>query len=392
MCRAGLEGGRRCPGCNNAAAREAHNIRRRLNRAIKAEAIKRAEQRTDFPASALQKLKDLPPGQAKRFAIEHNLHQDQSDDAGAGNDPKSLTSGQFAQAVEMIKRKKLERQEQAQGKQNPPARERKKIVSIPPTPELKSDDALAKAPWAVRPGIEGIRALQGNHPAEADLLSGEVITTESVAAGINETERFLFKDGSTGYFKGFDSLADRTARSFGQEGPLQPLHEAAAWQLAKALGPKFEPLVPPCVITSHNGQLGSLARGVAGQPAGYRGHRMISAETFRRAAFFDSLIGQQDRHGYNYLVDGDQVHLIDHGFTFAVSGNPINASKFASDRYSSKKDRKLVPEETAALTRLLKSEDLQGMARIIAPERAKALRRRAKSMLKSGEILSPGQY
>lgn len=72
MCRANSQGGRRCKGCQATAARDAHNFRRRLNRAIKAEALERA-QAAGMPTTKIAILKKLPPGNAKQWALENGL-------------------------------------------------------------------------------------------------------------------------------------------------------------------------------------------------------------------------------------------------------------------------------------------------------------------------------
>lgn len=71
-----------------------------------------------------------------------------------------------------------------------------------------------------------------------------------------------------------------------------------------------------------DGRLGSFSRGVADSPQPPLG--IVSSAHLDAAAFFDALTGQQDRHTGNLLVDGSRLHLIDHGFTFAVTGNAFN--------------------------------------------------------------------
>jgi hypothetical protein len=44
------------------------------------------------------------------------------------------------------------------------------------------------------------------------------------------------------------------------------------------------------------------------------------------AAFFDSLIAQQDRHSGNWRWDGNRLTLIDHGYAFALPGLILNHS------------------------------------------------------------------
>ena len=52
------------------------------------------------------------------------------------------------------------------------------------------------------------------------------------------------------------------------------------------------------------------------------------------AAFFDALIGQQDRHSGNWLWDAPtgRLTLIDHGCSFARRGDPCNRSRLSELR------------------------------------------------------------
>ncbi len=109
------------------------------------------------------------------------------------------------------------------------------------------------------------------------------------------------------------------------------------------------------------------------------------------AAFFDSLIAQQDRHDGNWRWDGNQLTLIDHGYTFALPRAILNYSDFVVARHGHGA-ASLLTEEWDALTRLLSDSDLLGMARFLLPDRAQALAERARLMLQRGEVLRPGEF
>ena len=51
------------------------------------------------------------------------------------------------------------------------------------------------------------------------------------------------------------------------------------------------------------------------------------------AAFFDSLIAQQDRHDGNWRWDGERLTLIDHGYAFALPRAILNYSDFVVARH-----------------------------------------------------------
>jgi hypothetical protein len=109
------------------------------------------------------------------------------------------------------------------------------------------------------------------------------------------------------------------------------------------------------------------------------------------AAFFDSLIAQQDRHDGNWRWNGERLKLIDHGYTFALPGAILNYSDFVVARHGHGAAG-LLTEERDALTRLLADADLLGMARFLLSDRARALADRARLMLKRGEILHLGEF
>ena len=237
--------------------------------------------------------------------------------------------------------------------------------------------------------VEALQAGQGSHRDERSLLGGEVEKVTSAHGGTNETVRVQLSNGMVGYHKSFDGLNNRIARGFGQTAGQQCVHEVAAWQLARGLGGPWDQIVPPVVVREVNGKLGSFALERPGKP----GSRVDVKESpeWRSAAFFDSLIGQQDRHGSNYLVAGDRVTLIDHGYSFARPGDYTNYSKLVSARRS-EGDSRLSYDEREALTRLVASKDLFGLDHSLEPARAQALRARAQRMLDTGKILSAGDY
>ena len=228
---------------------------------------------------------------------------------------------------------------------------------------------------------------QGHDPQERALLDSPVVALERVVpGGVNVTIRCELANGIRAFHKPFSGLDTECARDYGQEQAFQPIHEVAAWRLAKALGQRWEVLVSPCVIREVYDELGSLAAEAPGSPCGRNGWK--SSRQWPDAAFFDALIGQQDRHGNNLYREGESLTLIDHGFTFAVPGDNWNVSRLQSQRQGDP----LTSEERSALMRLVASSDLLGVRRCLAIERAQALEDRARRMLGSNSIPYVGVY
>lgn len=239
--------------------------------------------------------------------------------------------------------------------------------------------------------IQSGQSRQGQDRDERHLLAGVPAQRTRVPGGSNETIRFTLDNGQVAYHKPFADLNDRMARGFGQTSAQQPVHEAAAWRLAERLGEPYRSLVPPCVLRVVEGKMGSFALERPGVP--YREVGDVEESERRAAAFFDCLIGQQDRHRMNYLVAGDRVSLIDHGYAFAQKGTYCNYSDFLLWRTTSDATRgRLTGAEIDALDAVLDSEDGGGLRGLIEDARLDALLDRARRMRESGHLLSPGNF
>lgn len=253
--------------------------------------------------------------------------------------------------------------------------------------------ALDPVPWASPQLIDMVAAAgegQAASGAEALIASGEVLDSAPVGTGVNDATWVELSSGVQGYHKAFASLDVRFVKAFGHSTALQPIHEVAAWQFARALGDPWRQMLAPCVLRIVGRQLGSFALHVDGDPGiPWGGFPDSVADA---AAFLDSLIGQQDRHSGNWLYDPDSrgLHLIDHGFAFATPGDRINASYFVASRAT--RDRTLQDHELEALERVATSTDLLGVARLLEPERARSVALRAARMLATGKILGRGEF
>lgn len=336
VCRADAEGGRRCPHHQKGSNLARHNERRRRNRAIKGGIVQWARD-NGVSTAQVAELQQMGPRSAKEWANQQGLDPETFAPAAPNGEPLPST---WASASWM-------------------------------TPRLTDQ-------------ISTVLAHQGKHPAERRLLEGAVVDSVSAVGGTNTTNRVELDNGQVGYHKSFDGLDNDLASDFGHSSAQQVIHEVAAWQLARRLGQPWSQIVPPCVLREVDGEPGSFALERPGRPTGGAGRSPV----WQQAAFFDSLIGQQDRHRGNFLMDRDRITLIDHGYTFARLGDPWNQSGLQAGR----RDSLLSDAEVDALNRLLDSPDTFGLAGILEPDRLDALRSRAKLMRKNKSILPPGSY
>lgn len=375
MCRGKAEGGRRCTHHQQGSNLVAHNERRRANRAIKARIIAWAEQEGATPAE-LAALRAGGPKAAKDWA------------AARGKNPAD-----FAPSAPIPPRG----QAPAPRPATPAAGARGPAPIAGPAPAaaaggMSPGPAWASATWAT-PGltaqISTLLSRQGGHRDERSLLSGKPGAIQRAHGGTNETSRVELDNGLVGYHKPFSGLNDSLAQMFGQDAAQQSVHEAAAWQLAKRMGPPWDQMVPPCVIREVNGELGSFA---VERPGRTNVRDFRGSPEWKDAAFFDALVGQQDRHHGNYLLAGDRITLIDHGYAFAREGDYMNWSNFQTQRFTSAADRDLSSREIAVLDDLIASPDLFGLRDVLEPERAERVLGRAKLMKSLGRIAGPGVY
>jgi hypothetical protein len=243
--------------------------------------------------------------------------------------------------------------------------------------------------------VAALRALQGVMPAEVTLISDEVSVNTPHATsvpGVNSTYFVVLRGGTVAFHKPFSGVASATAHAFSQTRDSPSMHECAAWRLAFALGPPWVRMVPTCVLrsigTQGEGSLCSQQLGLHPDPT-----PLGIPDLCDPAAFFDSLIGQQDRHPGNYRWEAGAGHLglIDHGFAFARFGDRLNASVFVARRWNEGRQG-LSSREVSALGRLVAETDLFGLRLILEVDRASALLDRAKRMLRDGGVLPVGSF
>jgi len=242
--------------------------------------------------------------------------------------------------------------------------------------------------------VDELAAQQGS-TEEDRLLHTQIVRYErhgTAHPGVNETYYVVLDDGHEAFHKPFTGVAVPTAQHYGHHPDEVPMHECGAWRLAHRLGPAYAEIVAPCVLRAHEGEAGALSARQFGLPLTDEPLTRVP-DRARAAAFFDSLIAQQDRHAGNYRWDGnaEKLGLIDHGFAFARPGQYVNQSFFVAWRWA-RDEQALIDAEQQALRNLLESRDLHGLGRFLLPEEAEALAARADLMLERSSILAVGEF
>jgi hypothetical protein len=222
------------------------------------------------------------------------------------------------------------------------------------------------------------------------------------------------------FFKPLSGVDLPTAHGYGQDSVVDVgVHEVAAWRLARELGSPWRELATPAIWFDPPGALdirasGPVLLGMSGSASlGQPGDGFD--DLISDAAFFDALIGSQDRHHENLRTGlPPSLALIDHGFTFARPLDFHNtyptAGFFQRFRWGQRRFAlrygpvldysgvgTLSPElksyEQRALESLMDgSGSLLGVAEILSDDRAAALRKRVTRMLGTKEILPAADF
>ncbi|MGO3089961.1 MAG: hypothetical protein ACTII7_09775 [Galactobacter sp.] len=241
--------------------------------------------------------------------------------------------------------------------------------------------------------VSGARADSPIDQKLADAKFGTELDLEDQGHA-NTTRRFPIEGGEV-YFKSFKAENTALAARLGFPNRQQPIHEVAAWQMAQDLGPEYTRIVAPCAMVEHEGQWGSASWGAVGnvwRDTPIRARRSaVKDPAFQQqmvdAAFFDTLLGNRDRHKGNYLADHRGLQLIDHGFAFNAVHEP-QGSEFVRTRWALGR-LALTDREKQVLDRVLDTKNPPEVLRALEKPRAEALLARAKKMRSSGMVLSP---
>jgi hypothetical protein len=151
----------------------------------------------------------------------------------------------------------------------------------------------------------------------------------------NWSYKIDFADGTSAMWKpSAGQYSEDTVRSQ-IANDEQFLREAAASHIGRALG--LGDMVPTVVVRSYDSSdhadFRRKARGIGAVIDWAEGHDPVKGYNeydygtnegqIAKAAAFNFLINNTDRHGHNWLVNDDgEIHLIDHGFT--LPENPMD--------------------------------------------------------------------
>jgi hypothetical protein len=177
-------------------------------------------------------------------------------------------------------------------------------------------------------------------PQQLDMreqLSSEEITSQKRRSGnnMNGVDNIVLKSGQRAMFKGVSGEYEELRRTI-KTGTYWK-REVVASDVAEIIG--YEDLVPTTVKRTIGGDTGSMQAFVKNaEVPGDSLHSlfMVEAEQLDRAAVYDFLMGNTDRHAGNFMLGNElteagnaTLHLIDNGLI--LPGNLNNAKKGVTD-------------------------------------------------------------
>lgn len=239
--------------------------------------------------------------------------------------------------------------------------------------------------------------------------------------GSTSVGRYELKNGTVGYFKAFSTNSYDESffrKKYGVSSIGASINEVNAHRMAQLLGGEFSKLVPETAFREVHGRLGTIQQEVPENEAVSRSftESELLKEDYKRAAIFDFVIGNLDRHGFNYLYGVEEgpkgepvsrLRLIDNSFSFP---NPqqksvVNASCFSdntgagdvegeweAEYWPSKAGLQLTEDEREALTRARAGVREWIDAKTIGSRRGFATLKRIDHLLKEGEVPNFSQY
>ncbi len=239
-------------------------------------------------------------------------------------------------------------------------------------------------------------------PLEQRLLRAAVVRDSPVRhqtanSGSSGVTALILSDSAgalEAYHKPLDGVDRTQAARYGHDPHSVLLNEAVAWFLARTLGDPYRDMVPDMVIRSiwpstpgSTGGYGALSLGVGGETK--RREAIADPALCDPAAFFDALIGQQDRHEANYRWQQGQLSLLDNAYAFAAPSPGFLpwASEFVSARHAGGRAA-LQPSELNALRALRGAPAVWSwVGMMLREEQSQALVARADRMLSTGHLL-----
>ncbi|MGI8729288.1 MAG: hypothetical protein ACR2LK_04760 [Solirubrobacteraceae bacterium] len=246
--------------------------------------------------------------------------------------------------------------------------------------------------------IRNLAAAVGGSSVEQHLLRDEVVVVSphqtqhpGASTPLVVILGVVGKATRVAYFKRFRDQFPLCVH-YGHDRIEAPINEVVAWRLASAMGDPWRQMVPASVLRKIGGFGGALVNEVPGEAYANTaldcGNDQVDA-----AAFWDALIGNQDRNLGNFRYDNTtgQLGLIDHAFSFARPGDLANSSVYLTVRHHAGRAAMSSHEHTA-VELLLRSADLLGLRRYLASDRADALEARARAMAAAGQLPGSGVF
>jgi hypothetical protein len=138
--------------------------------------------------------------------------------------------------------------------------------------------------------------------SEKRLASSPVKERRDLGGGVSETEIVTLGDGTRAVFKPAEGEPENELRDDIEPGQ-QTEREVAAWEVAKIVG--MDDLVAPTIEREIDGKRGALIAWQEGDLAFNLNTEdsFDGSEDLARAAIFDFVIGNSDRHARNWLVE-----------------------------------------------------------------------------------------
>ena len=208
-------------------------------------------------------------------------------------------------------------------------------LKVPGTGTLRGDPRGGGAATGQSRGDWRSGDQQRNHADEVALLDGEVHEIKELGGGVSESYKVELDNGKEGCFKPSE---EATGYRPGIDGD-GAMREKAAWEVGKIVG--LDDMMGAVVIREMDvpgmgffppgKKMGSLAEWQEGERAKdvHPSIRYGDLHDHQRAAMFDYIIGNQDRHAGNWLVDTPfheafeepepKIKLIDHNLSFGTA-------------------------------------------------------------------------
>lgn len=220
---------------------------------------------------------------------------------------------------------------------------------------------------------------------EQELLHDQVIevgTAITGSPGSSAPLLVVLESRRSAFFKRFCDQNRTLCAQYNQHPFDVPLNEVTAWRLASAMGDPWRQLLPTAVLRVIDNNGGALVNDKHGKVD--TAVFTEAASQVAAAAFWDALIGNQDRNMRNFRYDARhrRLGLIDHGFVFARPNDPINRSSYFLAERRRQGLISITQREQTVLEELLASE-LHGLRDFLAADRADALQARGERMFSS---------